>query len=222
MSITTCLKHKMVRDTEAVRSLIRNSRLIVGALLIFFLPNVPAIATPFIDADNSYQASKEQSGTTREIESQAPTAPTTLGPRMQAALDYVKDRYSVSKEAMLPLFEAVQQFAHEYRMDPLLILAVIGVESKFNPLAKSADGAHGLMQIIPRFHLDKVPNGAGVKGFLDPIINIKVGTRILKEAIERQKNVIAGLQAYSGSSGVGSRYANKVLAEKARLEVAIK
>jgi soluble lytic murein transglycosylase-like protein len=220
MSITTCLKRTMVRDTDAALSLVKNSRLIIGTLLAFAVPHVSANATPFRDTDNSYLAITEQSDTSEENASLATSASTTLGPRMQAALDYVKNRYNVSREAMLPLFEAVQEFGNEYRMDPLLILAVIAVESRFNPLAKSADGAHGLMQIIPRFHLDKVPNGAGVKGFLDPIINVKVGTRILKEAIQRHGNVIAGLQAYSGSSGVGRRYANKVLAEKARLEIA--
>jgi soluble lytic murein transglycosylase-like protein len=221
MSITTCLKRTAVRDTEAALSLAKHSRLILGTMLALILPNVLANTTPFSDADNAYLAITEQSNTTQEGASIATTTSTTLGPRMQAALNYVKDRYNVSREAMLPLFEAVQKFGYEYRMDPLLILAVIGVESRFNPLAKSADGAHGLMQIVPRFHLDKVPNGAGVKGFLDPIVNIRVGTRILKEAIERHGNMTAGLQAYSGSSGVGSKYANKVLAEKARLEVAI-
>jgi soluble lytic murein transglycosylase-like protein len=219
MSISTCSKRTMVRDTDSALYCAKISRLIIGMLLTFVLHNASADATPFSDADNSYLAITEQSERAQESASPA-TGSTTLGPRMQVALDYVKDRYSVSKEAMLPLFEAVQKFGYEYRMDPLLILAVIGVESKFNPLAKSRDGAHGLMQIIPRFHLNKVPNGAGVKGFLDPRININVGTRILKEAIERHGSVIAGLQAYSGSSGVGSRYANKVLAEKARLEMA--
>jgi soluble lytic murein transglycosylase-like protein len=211
----------MVRDTDAALSLVNNSRLIIGTLLAFAIPGASANETPFRDMDNSYLTTTEKSEAIQENESSETPASTTLGPRMQAALDYVKSRYNVSKEAMLPLFEAVQQFGYEYRMDPLLILAVIGVESRFNPLAKSPDGAHGLMQIIPRFHLDKVPNGTGVKGFLDPTINIKVGTRILKEAIQRHGSLIAGLQAYSGSSGVGSRYANKVLAEKARLEVAI-
>jgi soluble lytic murein transglycosylase-like protein len=211
----------MFRDTDAAPSFVKNSQLIIGTLLVFFLPNVSANGTSFSDADNSYLATNEQLDTTQGNASLVAPASTTLGARMQAALDYVKNRYNVSKEAMLPLFEAVQQFGYEYRMDPLLILAVIGVESRFNPLAKSPDGAHGLMQIIPRFHLDKVPRGTGVKGFLDPTINIKVGTRILKEAIQRHGSLIAGLQAYSGSSGVGRRYANKVLAEKARLEVAI-
>lgn len=91
-------------------------------------------------------------------------APATLSPRMQAALDYVKVRYKVSREAMQPLFETVQWIARERGLDPLLIVAVIGIESGFNTQARSAGGGHGLMQIIPRFHLDKIPGGHDRQG----------------------------------------------------------
>ena len=107
--------------------------------------------------------------------------------------------------------------AIEHGVDPLLILALIGIESGFNPNAKSRTGGYGLMQIIPRYHLSKIPDGRGANGLMDPAINIKVGTQILDEAIRRAGGMVAGLQAYNGSKRK-QKFAVRVLAEKARLE----
>ena len=108
----------------------------------------------------------------------------------------------------------------ERRIDPLLIVAIIGVESGFNPFAESSFGAQGLMQVIPRFHMDKLPGGANGRAFLDPVTNIRVGASVLQEAIQRRGGLTAGLQYYAGSSDAAGSYANKVMAEKARLEQA--
>ena len=144
-----------------------------------------------------------------------------LSPRMQGALDYVKRRYKVAPEALVPVFEIAQLIGKEMRIDPLLIVAVIGIESGFNPFAESTFGARGLMQVIPRFHRDKVPQGANDSSLLDPVVNIRVGVLVLEEAIRRSGgSLIAGLQQYAGSSDTQGSYANKVLAEKERLEQA--
>lgn len=144
-----------------------------------------------------------------------------LTPAMMAALDYVAQRYRVSAEALQPVFEAVQSAARERRLDPLLLVAVISVESRFNPFSESPMGAQGLMQIIPRFHLDKVTNTAADQPFLDPVINVQVGARILQEAIRLQGGLVEGLQYYGGASDDDEQvYARKVLAEKLRLEQA--
>lgn len=81
-------------------------------------------------------------------------------------------------------------------------------------------GAKGLMQVIPRFHTDKLPAGASERSLLDPVINIQVGVKVLEEAIRRQGGLVAGLQQYAGSSDPEGAYAAKVLAEKERLEQA--
>ena len=110
----------------------------------------------------------------------------------------------------------------ERRIDPLLILAIIGIESGFNPFAESALGARGLMQVIPRFHMDKVPAGLGSRHLFDPAVNIRVGVGVLEEAIRRRGGLVPGLQQYAGSSDTEGGYANKVLAEKARMEKAVR
>ena len=145
-----------------------------------------------------------------------------LSPRLRGVLDYVAKRYRVADEALRPVFAAVQTTSRELRLDPLLILAVIGVESGYNPFAQSVHGAQGLMQVVPRFHLDKLPGIPEPTAFLDPMINVHVGARVLEESIRRQGGVEEGLQQFAGAlDDPERRYAAKVLAERQRLEQAV-
>lgn len=141
-----------------------------------------------------------------------------LTPRMRAVLDDVTRRYRVAAETLEPIFAAAQTWGATRGIDPLLVVAVIGIESRFNPFAESPMGAQGLMQIIPRFHKDKVPADAGENPFLDPVTNVRIGVDVLREAIKMRGSLIAGLQQYGGSSDPTGAYASKVLAEKQRLE----
>jgi hypothetical protein len=78
------------------------------------------------------------------------------------------------------------------------------------------------MQVIPRFHQDKLPDGADELSFFDPVLNVHIGSRILKESIHRNGGLINGLQQYAGASDdAEQRYAAKVLAEKNRLEAVV-
>ena len=105
----------------------------------------------------------------------------------------------------------------------MLVVAVIGIESGFNPLAQSVMGAQGLMQVIPRFHRDKLPEGSSELAFLDPVSNVRVGIKVLQESIRRQGGVAEGLQYYAGASDDPEMaYSTRVLGEKQRLEQAAK
>jgi soluble lytic murein transglycosylase-like protein len=128
----------------------------------------------------------------------------------------------VSNEALQPIFATAQAAGHELRLDPLLIIAVIGVESGFNPFSQSVIGAQGLMQVVPRFHKDKLPEAAEPASFLDPVTNVLVGAKVLKESINRYGGLEDGLQQFGGASNDPERrYSSKVLAEKQRLEQAV-
>jgi hypothetical protein len=213
MSVTTRLNRTTIhRPVRAFRSL-----LLVALLLGFGPsraganePSAPPIGPEFL-------AVSPPSALAGDEALAAERAPTTLTPGMQKALDYVRNRYKVSKEAIHPLFEAIQGIGIERGIDPLLIVAIIGIESGFKPRVKSGTGGHGLMQIIPRFHLDKIPDGLGAKGLMDPVVNVRVGAHILDDAIRRTGSPSAGLQSYNGSDKK-HLFANRVLAEKARLE----
>ena len=136
--------------------------------------------------------------------------------------DAAARRYRISGTAMGEFIDMAFAEARRHRLDPLLIVAVMAVESRFNPVAQSDAGAKGLMQVIPRFHPEKF-SATGGKSALDPRTNIRVGVQVLKEYIVRGGNEAAGLQLYNGASGDSSNtYANKVLAERTRLRSAMR
>lgn len=158
----------------------------------------------------------------------APKAPVekvaeALTPQLRAALKHVARRYHVSAEALRPIFHTVQLTGRERDVDPLLLVAIIGIESGFNPFSESAMGALGLMQVVPRFHRNKLPAGAAKSRFLDPVTNVQVGTHVLQESIIRHGGLIPGLQQFGGAiNDQEQTYANRVLAEKERIEQAVR
>ena len=222
MSATITLKHTMARRTDATLHLVQHSLMIAGLLLVLAFINVFASGTLPVDLLKAVSPAFAASAESDEASEEKELVAVSLLPRMRGALDYVSRRYRVSPEALVPVFEIAQQIGQDRHIDPLLIVAVIGIESGFNPFAESAMGAQGLMQVIPRFHLDKLPEGASDRSLLDPAINIRVGGHVLEEAIRRRGGVVAGLQYYAGSSDPEGGYASKVLAEKERLENAVR
>lgn len=146
-----------------------------------------------------------------------PAAPS----RVEQLAGVVARRYRVAEDAAGTVVQAAFREGQRHNLDPMLILAVIAVESRFNPFAASEQGALGLMQIVPRFHMDKIA-AAGMPSMLLPDSNIAIGTRILKDSIQRGGSDAAGLQLYNGAFEDETRaYANRVLNERRRLEEAL-
>jgi soluble lytic murein transglycosylase-like protein len=114
---------------------------------------------------------------------------------------------------------AAYRAGEQYSLDPLLILAVMAVESRYNPVAESLVGAKGLMQVMPKYHLDKLADLGGEEALLEPEVNIQVGAQILREYQRRCHDTEAALQMYAGAFDEPSgQYATKVFAERSRLE----
>jgi soluble lytic murein transglycosylase-like protein len=132
--------------------------------------------------------------------------------------DYVARRYRVSPVALLPVLAAAEDSARSVGIDPLLVVAVIAVESSFNPFAESHMGAQGLMQVIPRFHMDKIGDEAGEDALFDPMLNVRVGTLVIDEGLRRYGSMQAALQYYGGArSDATAAYYRRVMAVKQRL-----
>lgn len=141
----------------------------------------------------------------------------------QALIDHVSRRFLVAAAVTERMVATAHRAAAEVGLDPLLVLAVIAVESRFNPIAESGMGAKGLMQIIPRFHLDKLRAAGGEDAVFDPESNILVGARILQEYVYRTGTLVAGLQQYNGASrDSNAYYAQRVMAERERLEQVVR
>jgi soluble lytic murein transglycosylase-like protein len=141
--------------------------------------------------------------------------------RIDAEIDAVAEaiarKYRISRTATREFVSTAYREGSGIGVDPLLIVAVMAIESRFNPIAQSEGGAIGLMQVIPRYHADKFDLAHGTS-MLDPHANIWLGARVLKEYIRRGGTDAAGLQLYNGSSADETNaYANKVLGERQRL-----
>jgi soluble lytic murein transglycosylase len=118
----------------------------------------------------------------------------------------------VIQELTLPLRheDIIRQQASEKRVDASLIAAVIYAESKFDDRTSSA-GARGLMQITPQAAKDIERHSGGTTFHLgdlsDPEINIRYGTFLLRELLDRYEgDVVAALAAYNAGPGNVDRW----------------
>jgi soluble lytic murein transglycosylase-like protein len=145
----------------------------------------------------------------------------SANPKQLAISTYLSRRYRIASDAIEQLVGAAHTAGQQLGVDPLLILSVIAIESRFNPIAESEMGAKGLMQVMPQYHQDKLAEFGGKNAVLDPRTNILIGARILKDCIRRGGGLEAGLQLYAGAFGdPESLYAQKVMAERDRLDLA--
>jgi soluble lytic murein transglycosylase-like protein len=139
--------------------------------------------------------------------------------RYRALAEFLARRYRVSQEVTLDLVTFAHAAGHQLGLDPLLIIAVMAVESRFNPIAESVAGAKGLMQVIPKYHAEKLEEFGGERAVFDPQTNILVGSQILKEYLRRTGSMSVALQMYAGALNDGEdAYTAKVMNEKQRLQ----
>lgn len=141
-------------------------------------------------------------------------------PREQAAVAYwLSKKYRVAPEPLAVLVAEAYDIGARTKLDPTLILAVMAVESSFNPFAQSPVGAQGLMQVMTRVHTDKYEDFGGRFAAFDPVANLRVGVRVLQECIARAGSLEGGLRYYVGAANLpeDGGYAAKVLAEHFRL-----
>jgi len=137
--------------------------------------------------------------------------------------NFIARKYRVAQEPIDVLVHAAFMTGRDVGLDPMLLLAVMAVESGFNPYAESGVGARGLMQVMPVVHSDKFDNYGGPLAALEPVPNLRVGALILKEYIARTGSIEGGLRRYVGATTPGDGgYGAKVLAERDRLRVALK
>jgi len=143
-------------------------------------------------------------------------------PRQKHVVQYLARRYRVAEEATRMLVATAFQIGQETRLDPLLILSVVAIESSLNPFAESSMGAQGLMQVMTRVHADRFEPHGGQLAALDPVANMKVGSAILSDLIARGGSVERGLQLYVGAGNLpdDGGYGARVLGERARLSLA--
>ena len=143
-------------------------------------------------------------------------------PKQQAAVAlWLSKKYRVAPEPISALVAEAYEAGSRAKLPPTLILAVMAIESGFNPFAQSPVGAQGLMQVMTSVHSDKYQGFGGDLAAFDPVTNLRVGVRVLQECIARAGSLEAGLRMYVGATNLedDGGYASKVLAEQSRLNL---
>ena len=205
------------RAFEALKSLFA----LVGITalgVVFILPLIkhPASLVAGLPAFTAIEAAAEA------VEGALPTAEveTPLEREQRTVAEYIAKRYRIADAAATHFVSVAYRAADQHRLDALLILAVMAIESRYNPVAESVMGAKGLMQVIPKYHQEKLFEHGGDQSLLEPEVNILVGAQILREYQRRFGDLETALQMYAGAlDEPTSAYSAKVLAEKARLDV---
>lgn len=123
-----------------------------------------------------------------------PAPPVDILADVRSALAAEQDR--------TPIERLVYRIAPQYAVDPKLALAMIAVESDFNPVAVSPKNAQGLMQLIP-----ETAQRFGVKRVFDPVENINGGLAYLRWLLAFfQGDVQLVIAAYNAGEGAVEKY----------------
>ena len=142
--------------------------------------------------------------------------------QLQALRSYISRKYKVANHVTGALIHLAYVNGLEKDIDPLLILAVIAIESSYNPFVESHAGAQGLMQVMTRVHQDKLEvYSEGNLAVFSPEANIRAGTQILYDCRKRRGSIPGALACYVGATGPSDGgYGAKVLAERRRIALA--
>ncbi|MCR4818065.1 MAG: lytic transglycosylase domain-containing protein [Fretibacterium sp.] len=130
----------------------------------------------------------------------------------------------LSKKQARQYAEYVLQAGEKFGQDPFVLASIVVHESAANAAAVSRGGDYGLMQVRWRIHKKRImkeyPSVKKAKDFLDPKINILMGTEILRDCrAAAGSDLRAGLLRYSAGN---KKLAHRILATKKTLEDAYK
>jgi Transglycosylase SLT domain len=150
--------------------------------------------------------------------------PKDLTHQQAAVAQWLSRRYRVAPEPVSRLVQEAWLVGQKAGLDPTLILAIMAIESSFNPFAQSAMGAQGLMQVMTKVHDDKYEPFGGNHAAFDPVTNLRVGVQVLKECIKRAGSLEGGLRYYVGAANLtdDGGYAGKVLGEQSFLREVVR
>lgn len=119
-----------------------------------------------------------------------------------AATDDEKQEVDPSVLARTPYGEIIAAMSEAHGVDPMLVRALIQVESNYRPKAKSHKGAMGLMQLMP-----STARELKVRNPYDPKANIAAGVKHLKGLIDRFDGALdMALAAYNAGEGAVKKF----------------
>lgn len=227
-NMSTRLRQALAAVTKGFFQLTHNSFALIGLAVLFAA--MALVARPELRQVGEIhlfswlqERQQEVSGVVSDlVASERATAadPKEL-PKQQAAVAFwLSKKYRVAPEPISALVSEAYEIGARVKLDPKLILAVMAVESGFNPFAQSHVGAQGLMQVMTKVHSDKYQSFGGKFAAFDPLANLRVGVKVLQDCIRMAGSIEGGLKYYVGAANMETDggYASKVLAEYARLQ----
>jgi soluble lytic murein transglycosylase-like protein len=115
---------------------------------------------------------------------------------------YARD---LDREGVAALARAVVEASRAHSLPPTLLVAVMEVESRFDPYAVSNKGALGMMQILPSTGIE-VARRVGIpwrgpRTLFDPRANVRLGAAYLRELLDRYASLRVALAAYNEGPG---------------------
>lgn len=177
---------------------LRNKTHIIYTILLALVLFFPKTVTPVLHHENNFETSQS----TVEVEED------------KASRYIMSLNKSLSLNQATELVSHIREYSETFNLDYRLVLALIKVESTFDPDA-SNKGAKGLTQVVPYWHKDKIEDARyrlKVYSIFEPKLNIYVGSWILRECINRAGNLHGALVKYNASD-TANEYADKVLKE---------
>ncbi len=229
IDMTTGLRRMIAAVTKGIFEITHNSFALIGLAVLFAAMTL--VARPELRQVGEIklfswlqERQYEVTGVVSDllaIDRVTATDPKEL-PKQQAAVAFwLSKKYSVAPEPISAIVSEAYDVGHRTKLDPMLILAVVAVESGFNPFAQSHVGAQGLMQVMTQVHSDKYQSFGGKFAAFDPLANLRVGVKVLQDCIRLAGSTEGGLKYYVGAANMedDGGYSAKVMAEYAKLQL---
>ncbi|WP_341317320.1 lytic transglycosylase domain-containing protein [Paraburkholderia sp. IMGN_8] len=163
----------------------------------------------------AWQAADAQSATAAPIAA-SDTFPNVGLPTLSDIVELLRAQFRVAPTESARIARSVLTEADRHAISPVLLLAVMSVESSFDRHAVSVAGARGLMQVLPAAHPQLI---AGTTDLSDPAINVRIGSTILRDYLdEADGDLEAALLRYSGG---GRGYARRVVLRMRRFDASL-
>ncbi|MFM0344851.1 lytic transglycosylase domain-containing protein [Paraburkholderia sp. RL17-347-BIC-D] len=170
----------------------------------------------FVSCATAAHAADAQPVTQAPIVASEATSETSL-PALSDITAVLRAQFRVAPMESLKIARAVLIESDRHAISPVLLLAVMAVESSFDRHAVSVAGARGLMQILPAAHPQLI---AGATDLSDPAINVRIGSTILRRYLdESDGDIDAALFRYSGG---GRGYARRVVLNMQRFDASLR
>lgn len=232
MTVTPPLKTRFEKSTLnlGLLSLTRHSLALLGltclAVLVIFASQPDLRLSASQNLLGWLESRQDASAEAPETTSLGDVLPVTnkplasLSDEQEAVTRWLSRRYKVSPEPLGALVSEAWTLGERMQVSPTLLLAVIAIESRFNPFASGSQGGMGLMQIEPDAQLKALTPFGGPLAAFDPLTNLRVGAQHLQSLIAQSTSVEAALQVYASASGQrnGEDYVNRVLGEQKHLD----